>query len=197
MKYINILLGFTLLVSACSVFADKDNPQFSDYPVVVSKGPFAKKIALSTEQQNYTDKWKQTMLRELAKPVNFAGHYRLYLSWNGELPKECGDERWVCGWVIDKTSGEIVSELPEFNGNHAYFSYHSDGTPVPVELMTEFYPKSSLIWIEGSNIPSSGKIDNKCENIAYTFNNSKFITVLDAGECEVDHGGYVSSSESN
>ncbi|EHI7918817.1 hypothetical protein J9M50_004815, partial [Salmonella enterica] len=117
MKHNNILLGFALLTFTCEAFAGKDNPQFSDYPVAVSTGPFAKNIALSAEQQSYTNKWKQTMQRELAKPVNFAGHYRLYLSWNGELPKECGDNRWVCGWVIDKTSGEIVSELPEFNEN--------------------------------------------------------------------------------
>ncbi|PWI77367.1 hypothetical protein DEO48_24750 [Enterobacter sp. CGMCC 5087] len=188
MKLNNLFLGFALLTFTGTAFADKDNPQFSDYPVVVSKGPFAKKIALSTEQQNYTDKWKQTMQRELVKPVNFAGHYRLYLSWNGELPKECGDKRWVCGWVIDKISGETVSELPEFNGNKAYFSYHANGTPVPVDFMPEFYPESSMIWIEGSNIPPTGKINNKCENIAYTFNDSKFITVLDAGKCEVDYG---------
>lgn len=197
MKYNNILLGFTLLISACSAFADKDHPQFSDYPVVVSKGPFAKQIVLSTEQQNYTDKWKQIMQRELTKPVNFAGHYRLYLSWNGELPKECGDDRWVCGWVIDKTSGEIVSELPEFNGNTHYRPYHDNGTPAPEEFMPEFYPKSSMIWINGNTAPLSNIYDLKCRNIAYSFDHSKFITVLDAGECEVDHGGYVSSSESN
>ncbi|WP_137761784.1 hypothetical protein [Nissabacter sp. SGAir0207] len=188
MKCNNILLSFVLLSSACSVLADKGNPQFSDYPVAVSKGPFAKKIALSANQQKYTEKWKQTMQRELAKPVNFSGHYRLYLSWNAELPKECGDERWVCGWVIDKTSGKIISELPEFNGNHAYFSYNDNGTPVPEDFMPEFYPKSSMIWIEGSNVPSSGKIDNKCENIAYMFDGLKFITVLDAGKCKVDYG---------
>lgn len=189
MKYGNFLLCFILLFSAVSAFADKESPQFSDYPVAVNKGPFAKEIVLSTDQQSYTDKWKQTMQRELVKPVNFAGHYRLYLSWNGALPKECGDKRWVCGWVIDKSSGKIVSELPEFNGNKAYFSYHANGTPVPVDFMPEFYPESNMIWIEGSNIPSSGKIDNKCENIAYAFNDSRFIIVLDAGKCEVDYGG--------
>lgn len=184
----NIFFGIALLASACSVFADKDNPQFSDYSVAVSTGPFAKKIALSTDQQSYTDKWKQTMQREFAKPVNFAGHYRLYLSWNGELPKECGDDRWVCGWVIDKTSGEIVSELPEFNGNTHYRPYFANGTPVPDEFMPEFYPKSSMIWINGNTAPISNLDDLKCENIAYVFNGTKFISVLDAGKCKVDYG---------
>lgn len=191
----NIFLGIALLASACSVFADKDNPQFSDYSVAVSTGPFAKHIALSTDQQSYTEKWKKTMQRELVKPVNFAGHYRLYLSWNGELPKECGDERWVCGWVIDKTSGEIVSELPEFNGNHAYFSYHDNGTPAPEEFMPGFYPKSTMLWLNGSNIPVSGYGDNKCKYMVYKFKNNQF-TAIDSGyPCEVDHGDAPITSE--
>ncbi|EBD6545219.1 hypothetical protein C1366_26290 [Salmonella enterica] len=188
MKHNNILLGFALLTFTCEAFAGKDNPQFSDYPVAVSTGPFAKNIALSAEQQSYTNKWKQTMQRELAKPVNFAGHYRLYLSWNGELPKECGDNRWVCGWVIDKTSGEIVSELPEFNENTHYRSYHDNGTPSPEEFEPGFYPNSIVLWMNGNTAPQSDLRNLQCKYMMYTFKENKF-TALDKGSpCEVDYG---------
>ena len=84
------------------IFASEANPQFSDYSVAISSGPFTDNIVLASNQQRFTDKWKHIMQRELVKKVNFAGYYRLYLSWNGELSKECGDEHSVCGWVIDK-----------------------------------------------------------------------------------------------
>ncbi|WP_137761785.1 hypothetical protein [Nissabacter sp. SGAir0207] len=183
-KSLTVLILSMIEMSSAYAF-----PQFPDYPVPISKGPFAKSIELTDIQEGYTAKWKKVMQRELVKSVNFAGHYRLYLSWNAELPKECGDERWVCGWVIDKISGKIVSELPEFNGNHAYFSYHDNGTPVPEEFAPNFYPHSSMLWMNGSNIPTSGKGDNKCNYIAYDFKKNNFITLEIGDECDVDHGG--------
>lgn len=53
---------------------------------------------------------------KLLKPVNFSGHYRVIISKNGTLPQDCGND----GWIIDRLTGEIVSELPEFNGNTKY-----------------------------------------------------------------------------
>ncbi|EOY5421225.1 hypothetical protein ACP6O2_001355 [Cronobacter dublinensis] len=131
MNFNKITCSLILFSINAIAFASEVNPQFSDFSVAISSGPFTENTVLASKQQHFTDKWKHIMERELVKPVNFAGHSRLYLSWSGELPKECGDERWVCGWVIDKTTGKIVSELPEFNGNHAYLSYDANGTPVP------------------------------------------------------------------
>ena len=128
------------------------------------------------------------MQQELVKPVNFAGHYRLYLSKNGELPKECGDDRWVCGWIIDKTTGQVMSELPEFNGNHAYYSYHDNGTPVSEDFAPDFYPDSTMLWMNGDTVPSSGKGDEQCNYIAYNFKNNTFKTLEIGEECVVDHG---------
>lgn len=185
----NIKYSPVFILSMIGVSPVHAFPQSSDYPVAVSEGPFAKNIELTATQQGYTDKWKQVMQRELVKSVNFAGHYRLYLSRNGELPKECGDSRWVCGWVIDKATGKVVSELPAFNGNHAYFSYHDNGTPAPEEFAPDFYPRSSMLWMNGSNIPASGNGDNKCNYIAYNFKNNNFTTLEIGDECDVDHGG--------
>lgn len=195
MKHRKILLGFVLLISACSVFADKNNPQFSDYSVSISKGPFAKKIALSLDQKNYTDKWQQAMQRELMKPVNFAGHYRLYLSWNGELPAECGDERWVCGWIIDKNTGTIVSELPGFNGNTHYRPYHANGTPVSEEFEPGFYPDSAMLWMNGNTAPLSNLDDLKCEYRVYVFKKNEFSLIGQGYPCDVDNGDGTSASQ--
>ncbi|MFZ5273770.1 hypothetical protein [Enterobacter asburiae] len=165
-------------------------PQAGDYKVKVSHGPFAKTISLTDIQQHNTDEWKHIMQRELVKPVNFAGHYRLYISKNGELPKECGDERWVCGWIIDKTTGQVVSELPEFNGNNAYYSYHDNGTPISEDFAPDFYPISTMLWMNGETAPRSNPDATKCNYIAYNFTKNTF-TTLEVGEaCEVKHGNW-------
>ncbi|MDK9605827.1 hypothetical protein [Lelliottia wanjuensis] len=184
MKPSSILMLSMIGISSAYAF-----PQFSDYPVIVSNGPFAKSIELTDTQQRYTDKWKHIMQRELVKPVNFAGHYRLYLSWNGELPKECGDDRWVCGWIIDKTTGSIVSELPEFNGNTHYRPYHANGTPVPEAFSPGFYPDNSMLWMNGNTAPKSNLLNLKCNYISYNFKNNNFTTLEIGDECDVDHGG--------
>jgi len=162
-------------------------PQFKDFNIKQSIGPFAEVLVLNDKQKMFSDKWQQIMQREISNPVNFAGHYRLYLSWNGELPKECGDARWVCGWILDKKTGEVVSTLPEFNGNTAYFSYNDNGTPRPEEFQPIIYPDSTMLWIGGSNIPASGEGDSRCANITYNFKDNRFILIA-SGECEFDHG---------
>ncbi|WP_158698732.1 hypothetical protein [Cronobacter dublinensis] len=177
------------------IFASEANPQFSDYSVAISSGPFTDNIVLASNQQRFTDKWKHIMQRELLKKVNFAGHYRFYLSWNGELPQECGDERWVCGWVIDKTTGKIVSELPEFNGNHAYLSYHANGTPVPEAFEPAFYPQSTMLWINGNTAPLSNLNNLKCEYRIYNFKYNIFSLIDHGYPCDTDYGDDTSASK--
>lgn len=115
----------------------------------------------------------------------------MYLSWNGELPNECGDDRWVCGWILDKNTGEVISTLPEFNGNTAYFSYNDNGTPRPDEFSPIFYPNSSMLWITGTNVPAKGNGNDECSIITYNFKENQFTPLLHA-ECEVDRGDDLS-----
>lgn len=132
------------------------------------------------------------MQKELNEKVNFAGHYRIYVSRDGELPIDCGVEGWVCGWVIDKNSGSVVSELPIFNGNSSYYSIIDNGTPSPDCFSIEYYPNSNLLWLNGENVPKYklGEIsftDKKCANNAYLFIENKFF-INYKGECEIDRG---------
>lgn len=161
---------------------------FSVYKVNISTGPFAKKLDLSAQQKKYSAKWKDVMQTALLQPVNFAGHYSFYISRYAEIPEECGDDRWVCGWIIDKTNGKVVSELPLFNENTKYFSTVDNGTP-SIELFdTIFYPNSSMLWVRGQNIPAEGKSgDSRCANTIYNFDSGLF-TKLTSGECELDTG---------
>lgn len=130
------------------------------------------------------------MQHELKEPVNFAGHYRVYLSWNGELPKECGDDTWVCGWILDKKTAEVVSTLPEFNGNTAYRPYSDNGTPRPDEFAPGFYPTSTMFWVQGTTMPATSTdavATTICGIVTYNFKSNKFILIFH-GKCEVDHG---------
>lgn len=190
-KYLLILLAFISLPS----FANDDMaPEFKNYQVNISNGSFANRLIITEEQKKHSNSWVQIMQNELRKKANFAGHYRLYLSQKGELPVDCGPNGWVCGWVIDKTTGSVISELPIFNGNSNYYSTIDNGTPSPDLFSIEFYPNSNLIWLNGENIPKS-KLDNisfedkKCANNAYVFKSNKF-TISFVGECEIDYGSY-------
>lgn len=187
----NKMKAFFLILMPCYAFAD-DNPlpHFNDHHIEISSGPFAKTLQLSAEQQHHSKKWQEIMRQELSKEVNFAGHYRLYLSKEGELPDECGGEEWICGWIIDKTTGSVVTELPVFNGNSSYYSTIDNGTPSPYLFLAEFHPDSNMLWVDGENIPklknhalSSG--DKKCANNAYVFQQNKF-SLLFSGECEME-----------
>lgn len=184
---VNKIKGILFFLALVAGAAKADVPQFGDFDIQKSSGPFAHALSLTDQQKMFSEKWQRIMQRELKKSVNFAGHYRVYLSWNGELPKECGDARWVCGWILDKHTGEIVSTLPEFNGNTSYFSYNDNGTPKPDEFAPIFYSDSTMLWIAGSNIPAKGEGDDRCAIITYNFKSNKFIPVF-RGECEVDHG---------
>lgn len=192
MKFNKLCLSFISLLTFY-VYADAGyNPQFSDFNVAVSTGPFVKKLLLENEPA-HSDKWKKMLGAEILKPVNYDSHFRVVLIKNGELPLDCGEKGWVCGWVIDKLSGEVVSELPEFNGNTKYFSTIDNGTPSPDLFDIEFYPNSSMLWIAGQNTPRNNKADEaKCANTAYNFKNNKFTKLISA-RCEVDVGSDTSA----
>ncbi|EOI5715219.1 hypothetical protein ACMS0D_001487 [Cronobacter turicensis] len=107
------------------------------------------------------------MQQQLLKPVNYAGHYRIYISKPGQFLKDCGDDGWVCGWVIDKRTGYIISTLPIFNGNFKYYSTIDNGTPSPDEFAAVFYPDSTMLLIYGATKPLDGSGEIKCQNILY------------------------------
>ncbi|EKS6459252.1 hypothetical protein [Enterobacter hormaechei] len=193
MKVPKLPFLFISVVCFCTLANEGDAPAFKEHNVLLSHGPFKTKIHLTYEQLKKSETWKNIMQKQLTEKANFAGHYRLYISENGELPKDCGVNGWVCGWVVDKITGAVVSELPAFNGNTKYYSTIDNGTPSPALFSAEFYPNSNLIWISGENIPESkiGNIslgDKKCSNSAYLFNNNSFHNVFE-GECEIDAGG--------
>lgn len=163
-------------------------PKFSSYPVNINHGTFVEKVNFSDRQEMYSEKWKKLMKNSILNPVNFSGHYVIYISKKGELPEECGDDGWVCGWIIDKINGKIVSELPAFNGNTKYYSIIDNGTPSPDLFDAEFYATSSMLWIRGQNIPANGKVgEDRCANVAYDFKSDLFIKLF-SGECEIDVG---------
>lgn len=186
---VNKRILFVLFIFVFSGFAAENTlPQFSDYPVNLFFGSFAEKINLSNQQKNYSMKWKELIQNALLRPVNFSGHYVIYISKKGELPEECGNDGWVCGWVIDKINGKVVSELPDFNGNTKYYSTIDNGTRSPDLFDAEFYVKSSMLWVRGQNIPKNGKgNEGRCANTAYNFKANTFIKLF-SGKCEVDVG---------
>lgn len=186
MKGSKFLLPFLFIYIPFVYPITQDNLEFSTYRVNISYGPFARKITLSAQQQKYSDDWKQFIQKGLLKSVNFSGHYIIVMSMNGEFQKECGSKGWVCGWIIDKTTGEIVSELPSFNGNTKYYSTIDNGTPSPDLFNMEFYPDSSMLWISGENTPSDKKSKTvKCANTSYSFSTKSFIRLF-SGKCMMD-----------
>lgn len=183
-------LIFTLLTSLSLTTPSNSEqiPTFENNKVRLSQGPFASNLALTNQQKDNSVLWQNIIQKELLKEVNFAGHYRIFISKKGELPTECGVDGWVCGWIIDKSNGQVVSELPVFNGNSKYYSTIDNNTPSPESFSIEFYPNSDLIWLNGANIPGN-KVSNisykdlKCVNNAYTFRGNKF-SVEFTGLCE-------------
>lgn len=188
MKVVNSLF---LILMACSYSAYSEEgqaPKFSDFSVEVSSGPFVNKTKFTDAQKKSSTEWRALIEKELVKPVNFSGHYRLVLSKGGDLPKECGDNGWVCGWIIDKVTGGVVSSLPQFNGNTKYYSTIDNGTPSPDDFSIEYYPNSSLIFVSGQNKPENGSVNQtKCANVAYEYKNNGFQSLV-SSRCEIDVG---------
>lgn len=190
MKVSKLHIILLILASLSLQANDIPVPQFKDYPIRVSTGSFTSVLKLTSEQKKFSAIWGKKLSSELNKSVNFAGHYRLYLSQDGEFQNECGKAGWVCGWIIDKVTGVIVSELPEFNGNTAYFSIIDNGTPSPDLFYIEFYPNKTIIRIGGKNTPKSKQNnlsyeDVKCAYSTYNFVERKFVNMSSVG-CEDD-----------
>lgn len=180
---------FLFLCVFLTAHADVNTPpKFSNYPVNIKHGAFVEEVDFSDRQEMYSEKWKKLMRNSILNPVNFSGHYGIYISKNGELPEECGDDGWVCGWIIDKINGKKVSELPAFNGNTKYYSIIDNGTLSPDLFDAEFYATSSMLWIRGQNIPANGKAgEDRCANVAYDFKSDLFVKLF-SGECEIELG---------
>ncbi|WP_421356280.1 hypothetical protein [Pseudocitrobacter faecalis] len=158
------------------------NPQFSDYQVEISKGPFKKNIIFSNTQNKYSMYWKENIQKQLNYPVNFAGHFRIYTAFGGH-GIECLRDNWVCGWVIDKHTGKIVASLPQDNnGSNRYADITDNGTPVglPFEIVT--YKDSSMIVITGQVIPlKNNEYDNPiCKTVIFDFNGNEYMKIIES-----------------
>ncbi|MDK1229375.1 hypothetical protein [Cronobacter turicensis] len=184
----NNKIFFMMLFAFFSKANEIHPPQFSDFPVKISVGPFEKKLKPNDIYRTGSDRWRSSMQQQLLKPVNYAGHYRIYISKPGEFLKDCGDDGWVCGWVIDKKTGYIVSTLPMFNGNFKYYSTIDNGTPSPDDFAAVFYPNSTMLLIYGATKPLDGRGGIKCQNILYYIKESDFMKLF-ASECDIDKGG--------
>lgn len=60
-----LLFVSCMLLSFVTYSQDSSNPQFSDYLVPVSNGPFEKNIHFNKEQENYSQHWKNAVQEEL------------------------------------------------------------------------------------------------------------------------------------
>ncbi|MDU6411409.1 MAG: hypothetical protein E6560_10695 [Yersiniaceae bacterium] len=173
-----------------STYIDR-KPDFKEYATSISQGPFSTQLILDDEQNSYSAYWKNNMLKELSKPANFAGHYRLYLQDRGK-GKEC--QHGVCGWILDKLSGAVISGLPEYDGSNSYGSVGDNGTPVGKPLEILIYKNSKLMILTGQAIPF--KIENDeyglpitypCKAIYYVFENNQFRKIAeDENGCGVE-----------
>ncbi|MGV3345339.1 hypothetical protein ACGVWS_06185 [Enterobacteriaceae bacterium LUAb1] len=184
--------ALVVLIATYTIFSaasDSSDPQFSDYQTVVSSGPFSNKIHLNSKQQTYSLNWKQSIQSELSKQVNFSGHYRLFTTVGGK-GKECSNEAWVCGWVIDKITGEVVSALPGDNdGSHGYASVGDNGTPVGYPFEVDAYKDSSMMVITDQAIPSDKNSNDSptCKSVVYNFKDNKFVKLIESEDgCNID-----------
>lgn len=78
---------YNLIIAVCfsTIANEGDVPEFKDYNISLSDGPFAKKINLTNEQLKKSEEWKRIIQKQLNEQINFAGHYRLYISEKGQL----------------------------------------------------------------------------------------------------------------
>lgn len=121
-RILSSLLSAVISLIVFTAYADNDitqkKPNFKDYPTRVSKGPFATELNLTNKEKNYSNHWKKITTSELKKPANLAGHYRIFTD-DKSSSGECLDHKGgVCGWVIDKLSGKIVTTLPFIDGTN-------------------------------------------------------------------------------
>lgn len=140
----------------------KGMPEFKDYPADINKGPFTTRLDLSSEQEKYSSYWKKITNSELKKPVNFAGHYRIYTD-DKSTGNECLDHQGgVCGWVIDKLSGTVVVQLPAVAGTFG------SGKHCSCNQRYAAWKKSGCDWVRllrlrcGTAIPWHGGSRYRC-----------------------------------
>jgi len=184
---------FTVNANSLVVVADK-KPEFAGYSVSVSSGPFATKLNLTNEQNNYSEHWKNMATAELSKTENMSGHYRIFTDVNSN-GNECIDHSGgVCGWIIDKLSGNVVASLPFVDGTNIYNQVADNGTPVGEEFRINTQKNSSLIVLTGQGIPQKIEYDKdglpisySCKTTYYVFKNNQFSKIFeDKNGCSVD-----------
>jgi len=158
-----IALLILFLSATYSVIVNSEvsfDPQFYNFEVKVKSGPYAKNILLNSEQEKFSTKWKRAMQEQLDKPVNFSGHYRLHTAFGGQ-GMECMKDNWVCGWVIDKLTGKVVSELP-------------------IEI--DAYKDSTMLVITGQAIPATSDATDSpiCKSVIFNFEGNKFVKIVES-----------------
>ncbi|MTH48293.1 hypothetical protein [Intestinirhabdus alba] len=187
MKYNKILNKFpffmlALILSSKSSANNIPNPQFSDYQVPVSQGPFEEKLHLTKLQGKYSLYWKNKTQEQLTRSVNFAGHYRIYTIFGGH-GEECKNDNWVCGWVLDKQTGKVVATLPaDDNGSSIYADIADNGTPTGLPFQMDAFKNSSMIAITGQSIPAMNKTEEApvCKTVIFNFNGNKYIRLIES-----------------
>ncbi len=184
-----VIITLSMLLSHNVLSQEVFNPQFSDYQVEVSKGPFEKKVIINKEQEGYSAQWKRNMIKQLNAPVNFAGHFRIYTEVGGH-GKECLRDNWVCGWVIDKLTGKIAASLPvDGNGSNRYAEVADNGTPIGLPFEMDAYKNSSMIAITGQSIPLKKGMDDSpvCKTALFNFKGDKYIKLTESIEgCKLE-----------
>lgn len=181
-----------ICLTAAAQTEEPSLPVFSDYRATVSMGPFSKTLTLTVKQKSYSDRWKKKASEELNSPVNFAGKYRLF-TYDGLNGKECSNGG-VCGWVVDKLSGQIVSELPAVGDSNVYNQIGDNGTPTGIDFNALFKKDSTLLSLTAQTIPKKMVLDTNgyptrppCETNYYKFESDKFTKIFeDKNGCNID-----------
>lgn len=146
----------------------------------ISKGPFVHSATLNSEQEGFSSWWKKQITEQLNKPVNFAGHYRLFVT-SGGYGSECLHDYWVCGWVIDKLTGKVIATLPRSpEGGNSYIEAVDDGTSTGLKFKYTANENSAELTIQGRAANAPLQRENgeyavpECRLIIYRFNGSDF-----------------------
>ena len=177
----SIFLLVSILTSLPSI-AQQDK-----FHIKTSNGPFANELILTEEQEGFSSWWKSNIKSQLGKSVNFAGHYRLFVSKGGH-GKECIHDYWICGWVIDKFTGKVVSTLPRSpEGGDNYAEAVDNGTSTGLKFKFVSKEDSTVLTIQGRAVNTPLRDDQgnmiipKCRSIKYNFNGNGFDKINEEG----------------
>lgn len=146
-------IGAALLaVMAAYSFAGEIVPKFSDYPVgKIYRGKHAK---VKTEP-DLDARFRTALVEAGARPVNFAGHYIVFLYSPG------GGS--ITGSVIDAVTGEAVAGFPD-----AYIAGEETET-----FDAQYQANSSLMIITGQSAVDDDPVKTSC----YDFKNNQFKSI--------------------